>query len=82
MLHNLVITQKGESTVDKVADMALKLGLDGADLNYVPDTDMVIVHTGILEPGTSEKIYFQVALATWRVLDCMHISGSRRLDAN
>ena len=59
MLHNLVITQKGDA-VDKVAEMALKLGLDGADLNYVPDSDLVIVHTGILEPETSEKIYFQV----------------------
>ena len=59
MLHNLVITQKGDA-VDKVADMALELGLDGADLNYVPDSDQVIVHTGILEPETSEKIYFQV----------------------
>lgn len=60
MLHNLVITQKGSESVDKVADLALKLGLDGADMNYVPDSDLVLVHTGILEPGSSEKIYFQV----------------------
>lgn len=60
MLHNLVVTQKGSESVDTVGDMALKLGLDGADLNYVPDSDLVIVHTGILEPGTSEKIYLQV----------------------
>jgi azurin len=60
MLHNLVVTQKGTEAVDKVADMALKLGLDGADLNYVPDTDLVMAHTGILEPGSSEKVYFQV----------------------
>jgi plastocyanin len=60
MLHNLVITQKGSESVDKVADLALKLGLDGADMNYVPDSDLVLVHSGILEPGSSEKIYFQV----------------------
>lgn len=58
MLHNLVITQKGDA-VDKVADLALKLGLDGADLNYVPESDLVIAHSGILEPESSEKIYFQ-----------------------
>lgn len=63
MLHNLVVTQKGITSVDKVGDEALKLGLDGADLNYVPDSDLVIVHTGIVEPGTSEKIYFQ---APWQ----------------
>jgi len=61
MLHNLVITKKGDA-VDQVADLALKLGLDGADLNYVPDSDLVIAHSGILEPETSEKIYFQVPL--------------------
>lgn len=59
MLHNLVITQSGKATVDKVGDMALELGLDGADLNYVPDTDLVLYHTGIVAPGTQEKIYFQ-----------------------
>lgn len=60
MLHNLVFTQKGAGTVDKVAEMALEMGLDGADYNYVPDTDDVLAHTGILEPGTSQQIYFQV----------------------
>jgi azurin/glucose/arabinose dehydrogenase len=59
MLHNLVITQIGIESVDKVGDMALKLGLDGADLNYVPDTDLVLNHTGIVAPGSEEKIYFQ-----------------------
>lgn len=59
MLHNLVITQKGDA-INKVADLALKLGLDGADLNYVPESDLVIAHSGILEPESSEKIYFQV----------------------
>lgn len=60
MLHNLVVTEKGTAAVDKVADMALRMGLDGADYNYVPESDLVLVHTGILEPRTSEKIYFQV----------------------
>ncbi len=60
MLHNLVVTEKGKASVDKVADMALRMGLDGADYNYVPETDLVIVHTGILEPGSSQKIYFEV----------------------
>lgn len=59
MLHNLVITEIGEASVDKVGDLALELGLDGADLNYVPDTDLVLNHTGIVAPGTQEKIYFQ-----------------------
>lgn len=60
MLHNLVFTEKGKASVDKVADMGLRMGLDGADYNYVPETDLVLVHTGTLEPHASEKIYFEV----------------------
>lgn len=59
MLHNLVITQAGVASVDKVGAMALELGLDGPDLNYVPDTELVLYHTGIVAPGTQEKIYIQ-----------------------
>ncbi|WP_139959063.1 plastocyanin/azurin family copper-binding protein [Flavicella sediminum] len=59
MLHNLVITKPGKSTADKVGNMALELGLDGADLNYVPDTDLVLYHTGIVGPETSERIFFK-----------------------
>ncbi|WP_289042080.1 sulfocyanin-like copper-binding protein [uncultured Zobellia sp.] len=58
MLHNLVITDRGESSVNEVGDLALHLGLDGADLNYVPDSDLVLVHTGIVQPESEETIYF------------------------
>jgi len=60
MLHNLVLTTNKTKAADEVGDMALQLGLDGADMNYVPNSDLVLVHTGIVQPGTSEKIYFQV----------------------
>ena len=60
MLHNLVITQKGKESVEKVGQMALLLGLEGPDHNYVPETDLVLYHTGILQPGSSEKIYVQI----------------------
>ena len=60
MLHNLVFTSTAPNAADKVGNLALQLGLDGADLNYVPDSDLVIVHTGIVQPGSSEQIYFQV----------------------
>lgn len=60
MLHNLVVTTQDENAADKVGNMALELGLDGADLNYVPDSDLVLYHTGIVQPGDEESIYFQV----------------------
>jgi azurin len=60
MLHNLVIVQPGPDNADIVGQMALDLGLAGPDLNYVPDSDLVLFHTGIIQPETSESIYFQV----------------------
>jgi azurin len=60
MMHNLVITQKGKVSVDKVGQMALMLGLDGPDYNFVPDTDLVLYHTAILQPETAETIYVRI----------------------
>ena len=60
MLHNLVIVHPIEGAVDKVAELALELGLKGADYNYVPDSDLVLSHTGILQPESSEKIFVRI----------------------
>ncbi|MHB0755564.1 plastocyanin/azurin family copper-binding protein [Polaribacter sp. M15] len=58
MIHNIVITKQGKETPFKVGEMALKLGLDGPDLNYVPFSDLVIAHSGTVGPEDSETIYF------------------------
>ena len=58
MLHNLVILQPDLENADKVGQMAMELGLKGADLNYVPNSDLVLFHTGIIQPEKSESIYF------------------------
>lgn len=60
MLHNLVVLAQGADSADKVAEAALALGTKGPDLNYVPDSNLVLYHTGILEPETSESLFFQV----------------------
>ena len=57
MMHNFVVVSPGAS--DNVGDAALRLGLDGPDKGYVPDSDQVLFHTALLEPGTKETIYFQ-----------------------
>jgi len=58
MIHNVVITKQGEETPLKVGEMALGLGLDGPNLNYVPFTDLVLAHSGTVGPEQSETIYF------------------------
>ncbi|MVM29470.1 auracyanin family protein [Spirosoma sp. HMF4905] len=56
MLHNCVITKPGAANA--VGDAALKLNLNGPKMNYVPNSPNVLFHTNILQPETSETIYF------------------------
>jgi len=56
MLHNLVVTEP--DAADQVGEAAMRLGLTGSDQGYVPTTDEVLFHTCILQPETSESIYF------------------------
>lgn len=56
MLHNLIITRPGQAS--KVGEMAVQMGLIGEEKGYVPDNDAVITHTVLLQPNTSDNIYF------------------------
>jgi uncharacterized cupredoxin-like copper-binding protein len=56
MLHNLVVVIQG--TAIQVGEAAMKLGLAGQEKNYIPETSKVLFHTKLLEPHTSESIYF------------------------
>lgn len=56
MLHNVVIVRPG--TADRVGQAALELGLRGAEMQYVPESDDVLFHTSLLQPGSNEAIYF------------------------
>ncbi|MES2730337.1 MAG: plastocyanin/azurin family copper-binding protein [Bacteroidota bacterium] len=56
MLHNLVLVQPGQAV--EVGNAAMKLGLGGEKLNYIPNTAKVLHHTKLMQPGTSDTIYF------------------------
>jgi uncharacterized cupredoxin-like copper-binding protein len=56
MLHNLVVVIPG--TAIQVGELAMKLGLEGQQKNYIPATDRILYHTNLLEPNTIESIYF------------------------
>ena len=56
MLHNVVIVTP--NSADEVGGMALKMGLNGERLSYVPSTSKVLFNTSLLQPGKSETIYF------------------------
>jgi glucose/arabinose dehydrogenase/uncharacterized cupredoxin-like copper-binding protein len=56
MLHNLVITAKGKG--DEVGKMVMNLGIDGPKLGYVPVSKDVLFNTCLLQPESSQSIYF------------------------
>lgn len=56
MLHNLVVTNPG--TYDEVGKAAMELGLEGPEKGYVPESNDVLFNTCILQPETSQSIYF------------------------
>jgi len=56
MLHNLVIVKPG--TADAVGETAMQMGLQGESKGYIPDSENVLFHTALLQPETSDTIYF------------------------
>jgi len=56
MMHNLLIVKPG--TADKMGIEALKLGLKGQGMGYVPDSEAVLAHTNLLAPLSKDVIYF------------------------
>ncbi len=56
MLHNFVVVAPGSAT--QVGELAMKLGLEGQEKNYIPQTSKVLHHTNLLQPNTNETIYF------------------------
>jgi len=56
MLHNFVLCAPG--TGQAVGTAALTLGIEGTAKNYVPDSTNVLFHTALVQPGSSDRIYF------------------------
>lgn len=56
MLHNCVIVKP--NTANAVGEAAIKLGLKGAEMQYIPKSANVLYHTNLLQPETSETLYF------------------------
>ncbi|MFI5193240.1 MAG: plastocyanin/azurin family copper-binding protein [Chitinophagales bacterium] len=57
MLHNFVITKPGAA--NKVGEAAVKMGLNGEKMNFVPSLPEVMFYTSLLHPKESNTIYFR-----------------------
>ncbi|MFP4293171.1 MAG: plastocyanin/azurin family copper-binding protein [Cyclobacteriaceae bacterium] len=56
MAHNLVITKPGERV--SVVDMALKMGNEGQQKNFIPESDKILASIPILNPEEKYSITF------------------------
>lgn len=56
MLHNFVITKPG--TANAVGELAVKMGLKGERLSFIPNSSNVLYHTILLHPKEKDTIYF------------------------
>jgi azurin len=56
MLHNFVLCAAGRG--EAVGRAALELGLSGAEMSYVPNTEDVLYHTAVVMPGATDRLFF------------------------
>jgi azurin/glucose/arabinose dehydrogenase len=61
MLHNFVLCAPGRGQA--VGAAAMTFGLEGAEKNYVPDSEDVLFHTALTQPGASDTIFFTAPAA-------------------
>ena len=56
MLHNFVITKPGAA--NKVGELAVKMGLKGERMSFIPTSSDVLFNTVLLHPKENDTIYF------------------------
>ena len=59
MIHNLVVAKGDAKEVNRLADMALKLGEKGMEMGFVPDDPAVLGSIGLAQPGESLSTEFR-----------------------
>ncbi|HEX6891557.1 MAG TPA: plastocyanin/azurin family copper-binding protein [Chryseolinea sp.] len=60
MTHNVVIVNPGSAK--EIGDLAFNMGLTGSQKHYIPSSPNVLFHTNLIQPGSSETIYFNAPL--------------------
>lgn len=56
MQHNFTLVKQGSA--DDVGEAAIAMGISGPENDYIPDSENVLYHTSLLDPESSETIYF------------------------
>lgn len=58
MQHNLFLCRQGATTWLDVAKATWALGAEGPQKRYTPDSPAILHHTRLVDPGSSDSIYF------------------------
>lgn len=58
MQHNLLILRPGKNIATKIGTMAMLLGDQAADKQFVPESPNVLFHTAAILPGKTDTIWF------------------------
>lgn len=58
MQHNLFLCRKGPTTWLDVAKATWALGPEGPQKRYTPDSPAILHHTRLVDPGSSDSIWF------------------------
>jgi uncharacterized cupredoxin-like copper-binding protein/glucose/arabinose dehydrogenase len=56
MLHNFVLCAPGRG--QEIAVAAVEIGLDALAKNFVPESNHVLFHTALVQPGGTDRIFF------------------------
>ena len=63
MIHNLVLANGDSSEINRLAELALKLGEHGMKMGFVPKDPSIIASIGLVQPG--ERVRFNLS-PLWR----------------
>lgn len=56
MTHNAVLVSPGSAK--EIGDIAFNMGIKGSQASYIPVSPKVLYHTNLIQPGSSETIFF------------------------
>ena len=58
MIHNLVLSNGDSSEINRLAELALKLGERGMKMGFVPKDPSIIASIGLVQPGGKSTVQF------------------------
>ncbi len=58
--HNLVVCTEGAENGKAVAELALKMGTEGMEKGFIPESPLILAHTRLLNPHENQTITFTI----------------------